>query len=117
MIGGFVFENERANSEREELVHERLAIESCKNEDLRVGQISLDLPSGLDPAQAGHADIHDHDVGLQLENHFNGRSAVVGFSTNLPSPFGFDERLYSAANDIVIVREKNSGLFHSGRVG
>ena len=58
----------------------------------------------------GHHQVHDDDVGLQLESQFDGRASVVGLADALEVVFPRDERGEPDAQQHVVVGDENANL-------
>ena len=63
----------------DDLAHQLIRKVQRQNQYFRSGKRLLDAAGCLKTIQVGHADVHDHDVGLQL----------LGDSHRFPARFGF----------------------------
>jgi hypothetical protein len=76
-----------------------------EHEDAR-GLVPLpDAPDGLDPANAGHRQVHDDEVGPGFLVDAIGIGAVVGFSDDLKAILLLQQRAIALAHDGMVVRQ------------
>ena len=83
--------------------------------DVGVARCSTDLAGGLDPVHDGHAQVHEHDIGLDTTHHVNRLTAVSGLGDDdvvLARP---QERLDGGAGQWVVVDEDDTD--RAGRCG
>jgi hypothetical protein len=82
--GGAVLEQEPGRARAQRFVYVFVEVEGGEHEYLWC-RLALDGEplGGLDPVQAGHADIHDHDVGIQADGVLDGLGAVFGLTDDL----------------------------------
>ena len=71
-FGGHVLEQEAARTGAERVVDVLVEVEGRQHEDARPVRRGLrharELPGGLDPVHAGHADVHQDHVGLDARD-------------------------------------------------
>jgi len=70
-----------------------------------VARCGTDLAGGLDPVHDGHAQVHEHDIGLDTAHHVDRLTAVTGLSDDDVVLAGPQERLDGRARQWVVVDE------------
>ncbi len=66
----------------------------------------------FDAVEIGHADVHDDHIGLQGFCQGDGFAAVVGFADDCEIGLLLDEETQAAANEFVVVGEKDANFSH-----
>ena len=67
----------------------------------------LDAARGLESAQVGHRNIHQHNIRVQLVSLADGLSPVMGLAYYLDGAFVLEDRLDALAEQGVIVTDQN----------
>ncbi len=108
------FEEIPARAGGEHFSHQFLAFMHRENKDLGLRQIVPDAPRRLQPVQLGHRHVEHDDIGFQFQRQVDGFAAIRRLAHDLPSRLFFQEGTQAASNDVVIVRQKQSGRFFHG---
>jgi len=78
-----------------------------------VGEQLADGPGGLDPAHAGHAHVHQDQVGGQLLDPGQRLLAVGGLTHHLDVLLGLENHLEAAPEQLVVVGDDDSNGLRS----
>ena len=70
--------------------------------------VGADPAGGLEPVAAGHADVHEHDVGSVLEGDHHRLVAVARFADHLDVVLGVEQRAEPAADECLVVRQHHA---------
>ena len=99
------------------LEHVLVEVERGEDHDLHVGQplVVGDAPGGRQPVDAGHADVHQHDVGPQLEGEAHGLVAVGGLADDGDVVLRVEQGPEPAAHQRLVVGDDDGD--HDGRTG
>ena len=76
-----------------------------------------DLKGGFDAVEIGHADVHDDYVGLERFCKRDGFAAVAGLADDGEIGLLLDEQTETAADELVIIGEKNANFSHGWFTG
>ena len=76
-------DDERRGARLEHSLDGLLVVETRERDDAGLRTMRADLPSRLDAVEPGHADVHEHDVRLELSGERDGRLAVGRFADDL----------------------------------
>src|SRR5262249_47862327 len=79
-----------------------------EKKNLGVGLLAADDPGGFEAADAGHGDVHQYNVGLQLRVEGDGFFAGAGFARDFPVRPSPDNALYPTAKNCVVVDHQNT---------
>jgi hypothetical protein len=71
------------------------------------------LPSGFEPIQAGHPDVKDENVWLELDGLLDGFAAIAGFSANLPFRLSLQKRDQAFSDYFMVIRDHDSQHTHT----
>jgi hypothetical protein len=74
-----------------------------EDEDFGGGHGVADERSGFEAVEAGHADVHDYDVGGELAGFFDGILAIKGFAADFVIGLGLNEGADAAAHNFVVI--------------
>ena len=78
-----------------------------EGQNLDGGILGEDLPGRLDAVELGEADIHDHQVGLELEHLAHRGAAVARFSDDLELRMLLQKRAEPVQQHLMIVHEED----------
>ena len=67
-----------------------------------------DLAGGLDAVEVGHADVHQHDLGMQSPRCLDGLCAVARFCDHLEVRFGVQDDPEASADKLLIVGDQDA---------
>ena len=74
-------------------------------------------PGGLDPVQLRHADVHQHDVGLQLRApRSTASSAVGGLADHVDVVLGVEDHAEAGAHERLVVGDQHAHRAHAHRL-
>ena len=82
------------------------------------GRGGEDPPRRLQPVEPGHADVHQHDVGLQLLGEPDRAMAVLRLGGDLDVVLGLEDHAQAAADQALVVGDQHpdhDGVRSSGR--
>ena len=76
----------------------------------------------LDAVELGHADVHEHDVGLEVVGHRHRLGAVGGLADDVEVVLGVEDHLEPGAHERLVVGDQDAnghlgGLLRHGREG
>ena len=71
----------------------------------RVGE---QAPRGLDAVELGHADVHQHDVGLERADLLDGVEPVGGLAHHLEVVLGVEDHAEAGADERLVVGDQQS---------
>jgi hypothetical protein len=80
-----------------------------EEKDLDAGLRSVNYPRGFQPVQAGHGNVHDDHVGVEIRGHADGRNSVFRLTAKFPPRTGMQDRLDSPPDESVVVYDQNLG--------
>ena len=83
----------------------------AQDEDLRARDEPPDLERRLQPAESGHGDIHDDEVGLERHGEIDRLLPVGGLAHHIQVAGRSEEGAHAVADDRVVVGDEDSG-FH-----
>jgi hypothetical protein len=66
------------------------------------------LAGSVQSIQEWHADVNDHNIGLQFSGFVDGGSAIGRFGADFPAQIGLYQRNHALPYNIVVVGDKNS---------
>jgi hypothetical protein len=67
-----------------------------------------DETCSFQPIEVGHADVHDDDVGLELERFLDGIMSVDGLTTDLIIGLGREQGHHATADYFVVIDDEDS---------
>ena len=83
LLGGVVLEHEAAGPDAQRLVDVLVQVERREDQDARVGVGREDAPRRLEPVELGHADVHQHDRGMEARGLADRVEPVAGLGHHL----------------------------------
>ena len=78
------------------------------DDDAGIGIFRSDRKDGLDTAQSGKAQIHQHDVRAMLEEHFQTIASIARFGDDLHVRLACDESTHAGAERGMIINNQNA---------
>ena len=81
-----------------------------EDEDSRLRDLFSEDLGRLQPVHAGHADVHDHDLGLAPLGERDGRGSVRSLSDHADMRRARKRKPEPLANDLVVVHDQNGDL-------
>ncbi len=87
-----------------------------EDEDSGVGSPCGELPGRLDAVEDGHADVHQHDVGIERSGERDGLRAVGCLADHLDVALRLEDQPQAAADDRLVVDEEDADHDGSGRL-
>ena len=92
----------------EGLAHVARVVLHREDEHLRVGRLLEHERHALDPALAGHDDVHQDHVRLLLARLEHGRADVAGLADHLDVGLGVEQEVQAGADDRVVVDDQDA---------
>jgi hypothetical protein len=107
---GRFFQHEAAGPCPQGGVDVLVEVEGGQDEDLDLGGVVvlLDLPGGLDPVLAGHADVHEHDVRVVPAGQGDRLGPVAGLAEDGHAGGGVDQDPEAAPDQRLVVRDDHA---------
>src|SRR5690606_34299540 len=99
-------ESARAGLQRTECIV--VEVKRREDEHLDLRRVARDPRGGLDAADARHPDVHEHEVGAQLERAPDGVLTVDGFSDDREVGFGVEDQSEAEAAELLVVGEEDA---------
>lgn len=84
-----------------------------KHDDFRVGPELPNLFGSFDSVHDRHADVHQYEVGIEIDGFLNGFFAVGGFTADVPIGRAVEEGFDAFADKFVVVNQKDSNGHHA----
>ena len=94
-------------------------VEGGEDEDACVLVAPAEQPAGgFDPVEAGHAHVHQHDVGFQFGGELDGLIAVGGFADDLEVVVDLQDHAEPGPDERLVVGDEDSSrhAFERGRL-
>src|SRR5205823_4953661 len=109
-----VLDEEAAGSGTQRLEHVLVEIERGEDDDAHRGELAVlgDGPGGGETIGAGHANVHQHDVGTLRPGQGHGLVAVTGFPDDFDVGLGVEECPQPPAYQRLIISEHDAD--HAG---
>ena len=118
-LAGFgVLDQEAGGAGAECLDDVLVVVEGGEDEHVDVGEVGVggDLVGGAQPVDAGHPDVHEHDVGVGLPGQLHRGGSVAGFADHDHAGLGVDEHPEAAPDEGLVVGDEHAdGLGHRAR--
>ena len=115
-LAGFgVLDQEAGGAGAERFDDVLVVIEGGEDEHVHVGEVGVggDLAGGAQPVDAGHPDVHEHDVGVGLSGQFHRSGSVAGFADHDHAGLGVDEYPEAGSDEGFVVGDEHpDGLGH-----
>ena len=111
LLGRDVLEQEAAGARAQRLVDVLVEVEGGEHQHARrrVVLARVDDAAGrLDAVELGHADVHQHDVGLQPPRHLDRLQAVDGLADDLEVVLGVEDHLEPRAHERLVVGDQDA---------
>ena len=111
LLGRDVLEQEAAGARAQRLVDVLVEVEGGQHDHphRRVVVARGDDAAGrLDAVELGHADVHQHDVGLQPARHVDRLHAVDGLADHLDVVLGVEDHLEAGADERLVVGDHDA---------
>jgi hypothetical protein len=109
LAGGVDFEDVPGDAGLEGFVDEVGFGVGGQDDDFDVGVGCVDGAGQIDAAEAGHLDIGDDDVGLELFGGLAGGVAGVGLADDFEVGLLLEEEAEAVADDLMVVNQEDSG--------
>ena len=74
-----------------------------ESDDFGFGEGFADAAHGFDAVEAGHGDVEDHDIGVELLGEFEGALAALGFSDDFDFPVGSEQALEAFEDHLMVI--------------
>src|SRR5437588_1095903 len=74
-----------------------------------------DAPSGVDPVQPGHADVHQHDVRSRFAGTLDGLVSVARLPDHLEVRLGVEDQPETGSHERLVVGEQNADHAPTGK--
>ena len=116
LLGTDVLDEEAAGARLHGLVDVLVEVEGREDEDVGGALVVQEPARGLQAVELGHADVHEHDVGLVLADARERLSAVGGLGDDLDVLLGVEDHAEAAAHECLVVGDEDPdhGLGSSG---
>jgi len=82
-------------------------------DDLHLGDLATENAGCVEAVHAGHADVHEDDVGMGGMGLIDGLLAIGGFAADFPAGMAGEHGGDHAADACVVIDEQDLGLRHS----
>ena len=103
LLGRVVLEDEAAGPDAQRLVDVLVEIERRQDQDAGRPVGGQDPPSGLQPVELGHPDVHEHDARLQAGGLLDGLAAVGGLTDDVDVGLAGQEHAEADADHGLVV--------------
>ena len=114
-----VLEQEPAGAGSQRLEHVLVEVERREHQHpgARAGGVVGDASGGLDPVHVGHADVHQHDVGVVAGGQVDGLAAGGGLTHDLDAGIVLEEHGEAAPYECLIVGDEHADHRAAASVG
>jgi hypothetical protein len=104
-----VLEQEAAGAGAQRAVDVLVELEHAEDEDATPGRpgVAEDAAGGLDPVAAGHADVHQDDVGAQFPREPHGLGTGSGLARDREPGRRLDQRAQAVPDERLVVGEEH----------
>ena len=103
LFGWCVFQQEAAGPGSQRRVHVLIEIEGGEHEDARRVGGCGDASGCFNAAELGHADVHQHDIGMGTGDDLHRLDAISGFTDDSDVVFGFEDHPEPGADEVLVV--------------
>src|SRR5215211_566694 len=107
-----VLQQESAGTRAQRLVDVLVEVECREHQDPRRGiALGHQPPRRLDAVQTRHADVHDHDVGVEPDRLVHGRGPILSFADDVDIGLRIEHSPQAAAHQRVVIRDQYADHF------
>jgi hypothetical protein len=108
-----LFENNAARSETHGANNIAIVFGGCEYYNARGKRVEINFLENGEAVLVGHAQVEQENVGLELSEHLDALSAVLGFAHDDDVFIGAKQFTQAIAKDCVVIREENTNLLFS----
>jgi hypothetical protein len=105
--GGVAFQETSVRAGLGGLLGDLRRIVHREHDDFDRGRGSTDAASGFDSVHDGHADVEDHEIGLEFKNLFDRLLSIFGLAADVPVGRTVEQGSDATTHDLVVVGQKN----------
>ena len=107
LSGRSVFEQVPTGTHLQCLPHILFVLVHGEHQHADCGPLAGNLGSGLQAVEAGHGNVHQHQIGLEPLHHRNHCKTVGGFAHDSDLRHRFEQHTYTGTHQGVVISEHN----------